>query len=669
MGSIIQATPLLQTLKKNFPEAEIIFITSNVNRKLLESIGVIDKIFDIQDHSFTSIIRTSYLVLRSLWEKKPDLYIDLEAYSYFSTALATMSCSRNRFGFYRVERNIRMGVYTHMMFFNTRAPIAHSYLQMARLAGCKVIIEKLYPFIITESDRMSCRRKLATLTGKVQGNFIILNPNASDLRVERRWPAKYFIELIHNLHSLYPDKIFFLIGSADEFTWVNSIFLLLNQNTRDRVFNTAGLFTLYELFALIEISELVISNDTGPMHISFALEKPTVSLFGPASPSQYGQNSNAFGVYKNIYCSPCVHDFLTPPCRGDNQCMKQITVNEVEQLCRELLSAEAKEGKIISNELRFLKNDSLTSLGIVERGSNSESFIINVEIQCACCGGNEGCLVYRKLTSIYSNHPWNIAECIVCKNIITLPVASGKLLEEIYSKNYHYDVHLLTLDEKKFRSVEMAKFIRKNYQSNKNKHVFEIGCMYGYLLEELKNDFTVSGIEIGKVAVNFCNSHGLDVKESSIENYLSTYNEKFDLIILSHVFEHLLSPEIILEKLSDRLNHDGKIIISVPNSNSFFRKMFGRNWGWWQVPVHINHFRESAIRKLAEQKGMKVEIVRYKGGDSLMILLNFINLFRFRSKNSPPGPFQKNIIKSFSFILRYWYFLGNEELTVVLTKE
>ena len=367
MGSIIQSTPLLQTLRNNFPSSEIIFITSNVNRKLLESVGVIDKIYDVDDSSFGSILRSSFSVLRTLWAFKADLYIDLETYSFYSTALATMSCARNRFGFYRVERNIRMGVYTHMMFFNARAPISESYLQMARLAGCKTIVETLYPFIITESDRMGCRRKLVTLAGTISENYVIINPNASDLRIERRWPWQNFVELIQTLRLTYPEKIFLLIGSQNEYSWVKGLHSKLDENTKQNVFNSAGLFTLFELFALIESCELVISNDTGPMHISFALGKPTISLFGPASPIQYGQNKNAFGIYKNLYCSPCVHDFISPPCKGDNQCMKKITVKEVELLCKNILSGTINEGKILTQEMEFLKNDGQTSLGIVDR--------------------------------------------------------------------------------------------------------------------------------------------------------------------------------------------------------------------------------------------------------------------------------------------------------------
>jgi ADP-heptose:LPS heptosyltransferase len=305
--------------------------------------------------------------LKSLWTNKADLYIDLETYSYYSTAVATLSCARNRFGFYRVERNIRMGVYTHMMFFNARAPIYQSYLQMARLAGCKAIIETLYNFPISDDLRSSAKEKVKTACGNSDGGTVIINPNASDLRIERRWPLENFVSLVKNLSIAYPLKTFLLIGAANENEWVNEIHQKLDEETKKKVFNTAGLFSLGELFAVIDSGELIITNDTGPMHISFSLGRPTVSLFGPASPSQYGQNPSAFGIYKNIYCSPCVHDFLTPPCKGDNQCMKQITVEEVFDLCKRVFSLAQKEVKIESSSMGYLKKDGTTSLGIVER--------------------------------------------------------------------------------------------------------------------------------------------------------------------------------------------------------------------------------------------------------------------------------------------------------------
>lgn len=368
MGSIIQATPLIQSLRRSFPNAEICFITSRSNVSLLENIPAINTIWHVDDRGFLSVLASTWNVLRQLWKNKADLYIDLETYSYYSTAVATLSMARNRLGFYRVERNIRMGVYTHMMFFNSRAPIAQSYLQMARLTGCRELTEQLYPFTIKEEARISMHEKLSAMGCKASDKYVVVNCNASDLRIERRWPSGNFVALLEELTKEFHDHRFLLIGSADERGWVESVYTQLSPTAKLKSINTAGQFTLNELFALINGSLLTITNDTGPMHISFALQKPTVCLFGPASPSQYGQNKWAYGFYKNIYCSPCVHDFLTPPCNGNNQCMQLIRVDEVAALCKRLLSGEKTDAReFVKPEMQYTLAGGFTTLGLVER--------------------------------------------------------------------------------------------------------------------------------------------------------------------------------------------------------------------------------------------------------------------------------------------------------------
>lgn len=367
MGSLIQSTPLLQTLRKSFPSADIIFITSLSNLELLQRVRAVDETWTINDKNFVTVLGSTWTVLLKLWKKKPDLYIDLETYSYYSTVLATISKSRNRLGFYRVERNIRMGVYTHMMFFNSRAPIAESYLQMARLAGCREIVTELYPFTTDTGEESQAAGILRQLFG---GDFpyIVINPNASDLRVERRWPADNFIQAISRLSSAFPGYRFVLSGSVRERDYVQKLHKRLDPASENVTADASGKFSLGQLFAVIKNASLLITNDTGPMHISFALRKNTLCLFGPASPVQYGKNPFAHGLYKNLYCSPCVHDFLTPPCLGNNQCMKLITVGEVVALASGLLTpGNTGQIPVMTEDIQFTYGQDQKTLGIVLR--------------------------------------------------------------------------------------------------------------------------------------------------------------------------------------------------------------------------------------------------------------------------------------------------------------
>ena len=369
MGSIIQSLPLLSTLRKNFPQARIIYVTTEKNRKLLELLSAADEIRTIDD---SGIFITFFSLLRMLlrfWKRRADIYIDLETYSYFSTAAATLTCARDRFGFYRREANLRMGVYTHMMYFNIKSPISEAYLQMARLAGCTEIINEFPQIRIDDSAKYSFREKLKRFSPDIlQKQFIVVNPNASDLRIERRWDAASYAKVINALALKYSEFIFVLTGSASEADWVNKIENGIDDGFKNRVVNTSGKFSLPELFALISGAELILTNDSGPMHIAYALCKPGVGLFGPCSPEQYGSNKNSLAVYKNIYCSPCVHDFIIPPCKGDNQCMKLIEVNEVVNACSHLLDGKIPSAFVNSiSEIEYSRQKKSSPFGIVTR--------------------------------------------------------------------------------------------------------------------------------------------------------------------------------------------------------------------------------------------------------------------------------------------------------------
>ncbi|RYZ54985.1 MAG: glycosyltransferase family 9 protein [Sphingobacteriales bacterium] len=357
LGSIIQATPLLLTLRNAYPDARIIFISSASNKSLLGQIDIIDEVIILEDGSFGALIRGVIPFIQRLFRLKIDVYIDLEVYSNFSTVVAALSNATNRFGYYLKESNYRMGIYTHMMYYNSSVAIFQTYLQWARLLACREVVMSLYPFtnVIAANDPSN---------SEAEPEYIVINPNASDLRIERRWPEMQFVHLIGDIIRLRPGLKICLIGGPGERDYVTSIERKVNNPA---VKNLAGTTSIPELIRLINGACMVITNDTGPMHLAFALRKPTVALFGPCSPAQYGDHSNAVIIYKNVYCSPCVHEFRIPPCGGNNQCMKQISRVEVLSVVAEIFSGNSPAGSKLSQEHIYRAEDEV--LGIIRRSS------------------------------------------------------------------------------------------------------------------------------------------------------------------------------------------------------------------------------------------------------------------------------------------------------------
>lgn len=346
MGSIIQATPLLKTLRNRYPNAEIIFVTSIENEKIVSKITCINGAYILNDRSFFKLIGSSFSLVRRLIKFRADVYIDLEIYSNFSSIITTLSIAKERFGYYLRENRYRLGMYTHMMYFNTKAPISQTYLQFARLLSIDSVDEKLYE--IEENNSIQVEYE----------NYIVINPNASDLRYERRWPAENFVALSQKITERYPDLKQVYIGGPSESEYVKTITQKLNEYPQ--IIDVSGKTTIDELIEILRKTQLLITNDTGPMHLASCLNSSVIALFGPCSPSQYGFGENVHVIYKNVYCSPCVHEFTQPPCKGNNQCMQLITVDEVFNLFENYPSS------LLSERIEFLGNNKLT-LGMVNR--------------------------------------------------------------------------------------------------------------------------------------------------------------------------------------------------------------------------------------------------------------------------------------------------------------
>jgi len=351
-GSIIQSTPMISAIKKRYPDCEIIFVSINQNREILQQIKTIDTIFTINDKKFSGLITSCFKTLILLIKKAPQVYIDLEIYSNFSTVFTALTLSKNRIGFHLRSSSFRMGIYTHMMFFNYKAPISEVYLQIARLFGNISEKPSLYPFYLNED----------LPTGMLNKKYIVINPNASDLRIERRWEKSKFITLIKQIAQEYKDYTIYLIGSQSENPFNQSIKNELLSY--DKVINMAGKTNILELIALIKNSSFVITNDSGPMHIAFACETPTICLFGPCSPEQYGFVRNTLIIYKRVYCSPCVHDFEIAPCKGNNVCMQLIEVDEVMHAIQQIMLSKAN-GFVEENKIIYKSNNHI--LGLVNR--------------------------------------------------------------------------------------------------------------------------------------------------------------------------------------------------------------------------------------------------------------------------------------------------------------
>jgi ADP-heptose:LPS heptosyltransferase len=334
MGSILYAGALARALREVLPELqEVVFFTRAENRNFCERLPGIDSVITLDA---STIPRLAFSWLRALWKLRADIYIDLEVYSQFSAFTATASCSWWRVGFFRESANYRTGLFTHSIFFNASRHISENYLQIVAALGAKCPDVELKAPEPTPEDVESARQKLKALPAR---RWLAVNPHASDLLLERRWPIENFTTIVNELSVRFEDLGFIVTGTKSERAHAADLMSALAPVARMRTLNLAGELSLGGFLALLGIVDIFLTNDTGPLHMAYAIGVPTISLWGPGNPAHYGPLHNEIHrhLYANVFCSPCLYQTFPPPCRGDNICMGKISSKEVAEVAIELL--------------------------------------------------------------------------------------------------------------------------------------------------------------------------------------------------------------------------------------------------------------------------------------------------------------------------------------------
>jgi SAM-dependent methyltransferase len=157
--------------------------------------------------------------------------------------------------------------------------------------------------------------------------------------------------------------------------------------------------------------------------------------------------------------------------------------------------------------------------------------------------------------------------------------------------------------------------------------ILDIGCGNGKRLLKLKeDDWDTYGVEISDIASKHARELGLNIFTSTLEQ-AEFEDEFFDVVILSHVLEHLSDPNITLKEIYRVLKNDGKLIISIPNVDSFEAKHLKKYWTAWELPRHLYHFTPVTIKSMLNKTGFEVIDIEYDNNPNI-ILSSFKYLFK-----------------------------------------
>lgn len=352
-GATVLAYDTLKKAVIKHGKSNVYFFVLKENRPILDILNIVQEqnIIELSNSSFLSTSIDTIRCIFKIRSLKIDTVIDMESFSRTSAILSYLSGAKKRIGFHRFnsELSYRGDLFTHRVQFNPHLHISISYNLLYQTLTQESDIKPhpkidlstityLNPkFIASTPEKEKLSEELSKMSNFNYSKIIILNPNASDIIIHRKWPTIHFISLAKILLSNFENSFVVFTGLQKEYQKINDIVSELNNT---RVFNMAGMLSLRELLVLYSISDILVTNDSGPGHFASLTDIHNIVLFGPESPIVFSPMSpNTHVIHTKLACSPCVNPFnhRFSPC-DDNICMTGISPELVFKKIMSILS-------------------------------------------------------------------------------------------------------------------------------------------------------------------------------------------------------------------------------------------------------------------------------------------------------------------------------------------
>ena len=240
-------------------------------------------------------------------------------------------------------------------------------------------------------------------------------------------------------------------------------------------------------------------------------------------------------------------------------------------------------------------------------------------IPCNCCGG----FIFKPALECEG---FNFVRCTQCGLVQRNPQPLKEEIIERYSKTFGKDylnyeleneaaflkLQQLALQDAGFNKTEKIAFLRAK-NAGDTPSVIDIGCATGALLASLRGrGWRVTGVEISPGAEYAQKERGLDVRNIPLEE-VNFPDESFDVILASHLVEHLNDPRSFFLETRRILKKDGAVFITTPNISGFQARLFG---GRWRSAIfdHLYLFSKRTLLNMLKTCGFKAQGVYTWGG-------------------------------------------------------
>jgi 3-deoxy-D-manno-octulosonic-acid transferase/heptosyltransferase-1 len=328
IGDVIHTLPALNALRKAYPEARITWLVEEAACDLVKDHPALDRVLvskrkrwlkELQSPLFLNVAKEIYGFIKELRDTHYDMVLDFQALLK-SGILIALSRGKRKIGF---GKGLEHMEYSYL-FLNERLPAVsmehHALTRGLMLLNALGIptSEVEYELAISDHDRQKVDDLLQRYGLVNTGKLVIVNPVAK--WESKLWSNRKFAQLADRIIAQYGAAVVFT-GSFEDRKTIHEI----EAGISAPAVNLAGETTLKMLAALYAKADIVVSTDTGPMHLAVSVGTPVVALFGPTAPwrtGPYGPDNQV--VTSGQACAPC----FKRKC-STYDCMALISVDQV----------------------------------------------------------------------------------------------------------------------------------------------------------------------------------------------------------------------------------------------------------------------------------------------------------------------------------------------------
>jgi lipopolysaccharide heptosyltransferase II len=343
IGDLVLSMTVVRSLKRTYPGVEIDLLAVPASAKVVMHDPDLSEIITYDPNVWRrpkALIqpknwRDVFLLRRHVHARHYDIAVSV--FGAWAGVIAILSGAQRRVGF---------GHESYPGFMTDNVPGYHwrpgdhkhevDYcLELAKYSGATISPADRTPCLYVDSQALQQLERLLVQEGVVLEKPLIACHIGSNNGQSKRWPIPYWATLIDKL-ICEQDAQVILTGAPTDVPLIECVL----RKMQEQAISLAAKTSLPQLVALLQRADLVISGDSGPMHIAAAVGTPLIAIHGPTDPALSGPLSPTATILRSdIWCSPCYNARDTADCRFfTTQCMKNILPSQVFKIAREKLS-------------------------------------------------------------------------------------------------------------------------------------------------------------------------------------------------------------------------------------------------------------------------------------------------------------------------------------------